>query len=29
VVEKEPQEKQEGLSESETEQWMDLFGLEQ
>jgi len=29
VTKKEPQEKQEGLSESETEQWMDLFGLDQ
>lgn len=28
-VEKEPEAKQEGLSESETEQWMDLFGLDQ
>jgi predicted RNA-binding protein with PIN domain len=26
---KEPEEKREGLSESETEQWMDLFGLDQ
>jgi predicted RNA-binding protein with PIN domain len=25
----EPQEKREGLSESETEQWMDLFGLDE
>lgn len=25
----EPKEKREGLSESETEQWMDLFGLDQ
>ena len=27
--EKEPQEKKEGLTESETEQWMDLFGLDE
>lgn len=26
---REPQEKQNGLTDSETEQWMDLFGLEQ
>jgi len=28
-VKKEPREKQEGLTESETEQWMDLFGLDE
>jgi len=27
-AEKEPQEKREGLTESETEKWMDLFGLD-